>query len=996
MPDYESMMDKSMNGAGKGSGFSNFSSVSTMLKGFMELQKQQLEVDKAKAEAEKAKVDLAISNDDDYEYEDESEGVNAASQKMPAGTQQLVGPYKTRRTKRSLLSKLGKNSQVPLASGETDNKPKPFIGAGSFMTSKTSIPTSKKNLPINNAIPKMPALVKTPNPLKQLNSNLIMMKLLEMAEEGSTDLLKQSKKLMSLKTGVIDGSLPSWGKKNIKVDSSDQKLEGYDDDVYEMPASNVKYKGSYGKHKISPSTSPTIFVRDGQSPDSGNGQQDWTNSASKWMGSAGSSGWSGSSGGWPGSQASGGQKSRSFYKRQLKRRQGVQYTRDDQTFSTQGGMSSSPQAAQGVPGAAQGGAGSTPSGDSYWASPSAWFGGAPPPQGGTQGSAAAPSWGASPTMQTSGASPQGWGSQSSPPSGSPTPGDSMMGQASIPSNSWSGQPPPPPPPAPTPWSNQGGTGGTGGSAGSQGSNQRNVKRSLDDFNPSHGSVTLSNIPFNGGMMQPGLGSGVLGPGSGSEMTIKNENIPNLSFSMNPPTPSPMGVDYDDSSSFPTYQAMEVEDASPPRILDPNYLLVAPSLRPLSQPMPSTINLLPPQPIEIAPQPHLAYLKDGYLAAPNVAKAPLKPQYTMFPQPGQILMAPDNGYSLLSPTYMNLKKRLKERKILSDDKSDDLVSGDLSPIVIYALKKKVGKPQETVVKKIVLDPKNGIIVTQSNDDDLSMPKFPPKTERIIRRKREETTTEESSTTESSTADDNDKQDTTSIKPTEASTDSSTSVESISEGGIKQDPNGHKHGKFNTAPTSDEMQQMMMNIPYADMFVTKNDEDGEDSEDFDFVGESLRNLRFRRSEKPSYQYQADSEGSDYDYDRVEGNNSKQTRRVQIGFKQFTDGLPDGTVEKISAGGGRAPGHHEGGGLTVQVRQGGQTEDEVEEYEDENEEPSDDQTEGDNDNDNEDVYNETDDQLSQESGARKRSELVFVKKPTKLRRGRGKKTLNFFFTW
>ncbi len=42
----------------------------------------------------------------------------------------------------------------------------------------------------------------------------------------------------------------------------------------------------------------------------------------------------------------------------------------------------------------------------------------------------------------------------------------------------------------------------------------------------------------------------------------------------------------------------------------------------------------------------------------------------------------------------------------------------------------------------------------------------------------------------------------------------------------------------------------------------------------------------------------------------------RRVKIDFEQDGDELPEGTVEKISAGGGKAPGHHEGGGLTVKV--------------------------------------------------------------------------------
>ena len=35
----------------------------------------------------------------------------------------------------------------------------------------------------------------------------------------------------------------------------------------------------------------------------------------------------------------------------------------------------------------------------------------------------------------------------------------------------------------------------------------------------------------------------------------------------------------------------------------------------------------------------------------------------------------------------------------------------------------------------------------------------------------------------------------------------------------------------------------------------------------------------------------------------------------FVQRTE-LPEGSVEKISAGGGKSPGHHEGGGLTVKV--------------------------------------------------------------------------------
>ena len=58
MPNYQEMMNTSMGAMGSGGGgqssaassFTNFTSVNVMLKGFMELQKEQLKVEKAKAE----------------------------------------------------------------------------------------------------------------------------------------------------------------------------------------------------------------------------------------------------------------------------------------------------------------------------------------------------------------------------------------------------------------------------------------------------------------------------------------------------------------------------------------------------------------------------------------------------------------------------------------------------------------------------------------------------------------------------------------------------------------------------------------------------------------------------------------------------------------------------------------------------------------------------------------------------------------------------------
>jgi len=52
---------------------------------------------------------------------------------------------------------------------------------------------------------------------------------------------------------------------------------------------------------------------------------------------------------------------------------------------------------------------------------------------------------------------------------------------------------------------------------------------------------------------------------------------------------------------------------------------------------------------------------------------------------------------------------------------------------------------------------------------------------------------------------------------------------------------------------------------------------------------------------------------------GSRSSSSRRVKIDFLQngSQGELPEGTVETISAGGGKAPGHHEGGGLAVKVK-------------------------------------------------------------------------------
>ena len=47
-------------------------------------------------------------------------------------------------------------------------------------------------------------------------------------------------------------------------------------------------------------------------------------------------------------------------------------------------------------------------------------------------------------------------------------------------------------------------------------------------------------------------------------------------------------------------------------------------------------------------------------------------------------------------------------------------------------------------------------------------------------------------------------------------------------------------------------------------------------------------------------------------------EELRRVKIDFSQNGAKLPEGSIETISAGGGKSPGHHEGGGLTVKVKE------------------------------------------------------------------------------
>ena len=100
----------------------------------------------------------------------------------------------------------------------------------------------------------------------------------------------------------------------------------------------------------------------------------------------------------------------------------------------------------------------------------------------------------------------------------------------------------------------------------------------------------------------------------------------------------------------------------------------------------------------------------------------------------------------------------------------------------------------------------------------------------------------------------------------------SSEPSKKAGTESDPNGHSHGVENNFKSSSEGMEAMMKpfMGFSKLFSARNSP------------------------------------------------SRDERRVKIDFLQNGEELPEGTVESISAGGGKAPGHHEGGGLTVKVNE------------------------------------------------------------------------------
>jgi hypothetical protein len=166
-----------------------------------------------------------------------------------------------------------------------------------------------------------------------------------------------------------------------------------------------------------------------------------------------------------------------------------------------------------------------------------------------------------------------------------------------------------------------------------------------------------------------------------------------------------------------------------------------------------------------------------------------------------------------------------------------------------------------MKKILLDPENGLVVTETKN------KIKTRKKMMSRKKRSAVSAEAAPLTEEATP------STTSTTPPP-----STTAEAIKD---DSDPNGHSHGKKNNF----KMEAAMMMKPFM----------------YPFGGGGRM---FEAAEAAA----------------VEAG-GKTSRRVKIDFVQNGEDLPEGTIETISAGGGKAPGHHEGGGLTVKVKEAGE---------------------------------------------------------------------------
>lgn len=209
------------------------------------------------------------------------------------------------------------------------------------------------------------------------------------------------------------------------------------------------------------------------------------------------------------------------------------------------------------------------------------------------------------------------------------------------------------------------------------------KRGLGDYGPIHGGVSLSNIPYTESNMpfkssiDNGLPAATVG---------ENSNIPSMSFSMNPQPP------------------------------------------PVSSPSPSYIEPNRKIPAQVVPEPEIGYFLSKRPSTTTKFQmnypsglempAPLEQQQYMYvdtvPPPAikndRMFYVVDpikntGGYVTVSEQVqppLNLYRFSREEKTIEDE-----------PVLLYAINKngKTGKQ----IKKVLLDPENGLVITQTNDE-----------------------------------------------------------------------------------------------------------------------------------------------------------------------------------------------------------------------------------------------------------------------------------------
>ncbi|CAB4064418.1 unnamed protein product [Lepeophtheirus salmonis] len=448
-----------------------------------------------------------------------------------------------------------------------------------------------------------------------------------------------------------------------------------------------------------------------------------------------------------------------------------------------------------------------------------------PSSGGSWPSSSTSSSGGSWSPDSSSSSAQSWPS-SSPPSGPP-----------------SSQPPPPQ--GSFDWAKGNGGGSTGSNGLASGASQRQVRSSFVDpsMSPVHGSMSLMNLP----MYSPPTPN----------------NIPNLSFSLNPTSSEADKVDEDVSDDIdenttenkPQFVYALPQQSSSLLMQSPSLSSYSPSpVMMLMQPSPYSVQTSGP--LMSAPQPIMPSSSPFIYSQPPVLQQSVSDPFIAkrISPSGEVYETAPSSQPLLmtnEPKPLQLY-RLGRSEPIMDDKS---------PISVY----KVSKNDATgidEIKKLIIDIDKGIIVSQSDRSE---------------------------------EDDEDFDD----------VDDSKELEDFPFVRVPFFKGSEKLLKMNHHIEDEPDRQRRPTLTTSESSNSAPKES--------------------RSSSIGYQYQASGTDTDYDYAETpqidEGPETQDEsrvvkREVKIGFDQKGD-LPPGSSETVSAGGGRSPGHHEGGGLTVKVK-------------------------------------------------------------------------------